>query len=150
VARLLRDFHAADREERQAQGIGDEKGPARCRPEPHIPQRDRGSRQDHPQVRWIGDPEDRVPVEQQVAQRSSAYGRYHRNHCCAEHVQALAAGGQHAADGEYRDSHQIENVAHQALFTEGIVLSAAVPWHLPRGMRPQETVIALVRPGWRA
>jgi hypothetical protein len=93
VSGLLRNLHPADREERQTQGIGHEKGATRSDPEPYIPECHQGRRQNHQEIRRVGDPEDGIPIEQDVPQRPTSYRRHDSDDSDAEQVQALAARG---------------------------------------------------------
>jgi hypothetical protein len=77
----------------------------------------RGDQADH-EVVGVRDPEDRVPVEQDVAQGAAADRRNDADDGDTEPVQTLAARRQRAADGEDRDAEQLEDVAD----------ATALPW----------------------
>ena len=101
-----------DGEEREAQSIRNKQGAEGGDSETAVHQGQRRRRQADDEVGGVGDPEDRVPLQEQVAQRAAADGGHHGDDGDAEPVEALPAGRERAAHREHRDAQQVECVAN--------------------------------------
>jgi hypothetical protein len=100
---LLGDLRATDREESQAQCVGDRQGVSGWVAVLGVEERGQCRGDADEDVYRARDPEYRTQVEQHVADRAAANRGDDRQHGDAEDVHALAAGGQCAARGEDGD-----------------------------------------------
>ena len=115
----MRDARAGDREEGEAERIGDRQRMVGRTTEPCVEEGDR--RRDHARddMPRIFDPEHRMSVEQQVANRAAADGGDDGDDEDAQHVHPPSSGGERAAGREYRLTHQLKHVEHAGLTTHG-------------------------------
>ena len=102
----------------------------------HVEQRGDGGGEHDPEIGRVLDPEDRVAVEQQVAQRAAADRGHHGDHADADPVEALAARRERAARREHRHAEQAERVEDQCGLARLLVTARSPSAHcalrLPR------------------
>jgi hypothetical protein len=90
-------------------------GPGRL-PETDVDQRQGRRREDDHELHRIGDPEDRVAVEQDVPDRPPADGRHRGDDPDPDQVEPLPPGGERATGREDGDAEEAEQVeGHQVL-----------------------------------
>src|SRR5690606_41181617 len=102
----------------------------------HEEQRQYRGSNDDDQVAGVIHPEDRMTIEQQVAQRAAADGGHHRDHDHAEDVQSLATRGERSADREDRHTDQVQGLenTHNSLLPSGTSWSGTHSAISPRSL----------------
>ena len=98
-------------EERQAQRVGHEQRAEGRNAQVYVQEGECGGRQaDHEEL-GMRNPDDRVAIEQKIPHRATSERRHHGDDGDAEPVEALPPRGEGAADGEYGDAYELEDVA---------------------------------------
>lgn len=113
----LGDLRPGEGKQPQPHRVGDQQRLARGRLDPDIRHRQQRGDDDHDQVERVGDPEDRVAIEQQIAEGAAADRRDRRDDDHAEQIQAAIAGREDAADREDRNPRQIKIVKNTFTLT---------------------------------
>ena len=99
--RRFRQLGPGKGEKRQAQRVGHEEGGARRWPYPYICDRQDGGYDDDDEVPGIGDPENRVAVQEEIAKGTASDGCNHRDHDDPEEIQIPITRRQYAARGKH-------------------------------------------------
>jgi hypothetical protein len=107
---LLGHLRARDGEQAEAQRVGHGQRMLVQGHQMHPDDRERRCRQDHVDIAGVADPEHRMAVEQQVAQRAAAHRGDRGDHHHTQPVEARMAGRQGPTDREDRHAGEIEDV----------------------------------------
>lgn len=102
------------REKRQSQRIGHEECGTRRRPYPYIRDRHQGGGDDDDEVPGIGDPEDRVAVQEEIAKGTSSDGSNRRDHYDPEEVQIPITRRKYAARSKHCHAGKVKVIQEHA------------------------------------
>ena len=78
-----------------------------------VDHRQRRGDQDHQQITRVAYPEDRVPIEQKIAQRAATDSGKCGQRKTAEQIHIQARRGKYATHREHGDTDQIEQIEHR-------------------------------------